>query len=60
MTSAIILMTALWALKQFGALAGLGAVGRWLSFDPLWFSLVGSLITLAVGGASARLRPRSA
>jgi Na+/proline symporter len=59
MTTAIVLMAALWALKQFGALAGLGAVGRLLAFDPLWFSLVGSIITLLVGGASARLRPRT-
>lgn len=60
MTAAIILMTTLWALKQFGMLAGLGLAGRVLSFDPLWFSLVGSIITLLVGGASARLQPRSA
>jgi SSS family solute:Na+ symporter len=60
MTSAIVIMTTLWALKQFGALTSLGETGRLLSFDPLWFSLVGSVITLLVGGASARLSPRPA
>jgi Na+/proline symporter len=60
MTAAIAIMTLLWALKQFGALAEMGTIGRWLSFDALWFSLVGSVITVLVGSASARLQPRAA
>jgi len=59
MTTAIVLMAVLWTLKQFGVLAELGGVGRWLSFSGFWFALVGSIITLLVGGASARLRPRT-
>jgi Na+/proline symporter len=55
MTTAIVIMTALWALRFFGVTARMGTVGEWLSFDALWFSLIGSLITLLVGGASARL-----
>lgn len=48
MASAVALMALLWALQQFGA------VGKLI--DPLWFSLVGSAITVAVGMASQRLR----
>lgn len=55
MTTAIAIMTGLWALRFFGITARMGTVGEWLSFDALWFSLIGSLITLLVGGASARL-----
>ena len=60
MTAAIAIMAMLWALKQFGALAEMGTIGRLLSFDALWFSLVGSVITVLVGSASARLQPRAA
>jgi SSS family transporter len=45
---AIAALFALWAAQQFGAIPRL--------IDPLWFSLVGALIALAVGEASARLR----
>jgi solute:Na+ symporter, SSS family len=44
--TAIVLMTALWAAQQFGP----------VRIDLLWFSLIGSAITLAVGSASAALR----
>jgi len=59
MTVAIASTAALWAFRQFGTLTQLGWAGRLLAFDPLWFSLVGSLITLVVGGTTARLWPRT-
>ncbi len=48
MGTAIVLMTVLWALQQFMVMPRL--------VDPLWFSLIGSAITVAVGSASSRLR----
>jgi SSS family solute:Na+ symporter len=48
MASALVLMTLLWAVQQFGA------VGKLI--DPLWFSLLGSAFTVAVGATSARVR----
>lgn len=48
MAAAVVLMTLLWAAQQFGVVDK--------RVDPLWFSLFGSAITLAVGVASARLR----
>lgn len=45
---AITVLFVLWAAQQF----------EWIPrvVDPLWFSLLGSIIVLAVGGVSARLR----
>jgi solute:Na+ symporter, SSS family len=48
MTTAILLMGALWAGQQFGLMP------RWL--DTLWFALAGSVITVVAGSISARLR----
>jgi SSS family transporter len=48
MCTAIVLMTVLWAMQQFGIM------GRVV--DGLWFALIGSSITVAVGMLSARLR----
>lgn len=45
---AITLLFLLWAAQQFALIPRL--------VDPLWFSLLGSIIVLVVGGASARLR----
>jgi Na+/proline symporter len=42
-------MAALWALQQFGAMPKV--------IDTLWFALLGSAITVAVGSGLARLRP---
>jgi SSS family transporter len=50
MAAAVVLMTVLWASQQFGVIEK--------RVDPLWFSLIGSAITLGVGVASARLRER--
>lgn len=47
---AIGLLFLLWAAQQFALIPRL--------VDPLWFSLLGSLIVLAVGSASAALRGR--
>jgi hypothetical protein len=41
-------MAALWAAQQFGAVPKV--------VDTLWFALLGSALTIAVGTASARLR----
>ena len=45
---AITVLFVLWAAQQF----------EWIPrlVDPLWFSLLGSIIVLVVGGTSARLR----
>ena len=45
---AILAMTLLWALQQFGAMKKI--------IDPLWFSLLGSAVTVVVGELSARMR----
>jgi SSS family transporter len=42
-------MAALWGLQQFGAIPKV--------IDTLWFALLGSAITVAVGSGLARLRP---
>jgi Na+/proline symporter len=49
MAVAVAGMAALWALQQFGAIPKV--------IDTLWFALLGSAITVAVGSAMARLRP---
>jgi SSS family transporter len=49
MAVAVAGMAALWALQQFGAIPKV--------IDTLWFALLGSAITVAVGSATARLRP---
>jgi hypothetical protein len=41
-------MTLLWAAQQFGVMER--------RVDALWFSLIGSAVTVAVGMASAALR----
>jgi Na+/proline symporter len=48
MSTAIVVMGALWAGQQFG----------WLPrvVDGLWFALIGSIVTVATGTASAALR----
>jgi SSS family transporter len=43
----IAVLFALWAAQQFGAIPRV--------LDPLWFSLIGALIALLVGGAGAAL-----
>jgi solute:Na+ symporter, SSS family len=48
MGTAIVVMTGLWAAQQFGVMER--------RVDPLWFSLLGSVVTVAVGMASAALR----
>jgi Na+/proline symporter len=48
MAVAVAGMAALWALQQFGAMPKV--------IDTLWFALLGSAVTVAVGSASARLR----
>ena len=45
-------MAALWGLQQFGAIPKV--------IDTLWFALLGSAITVAVGSGLARLRPPGA
>ena len=50
--TAIGVMTVLWALQQFGLTPRL--------VDGLWFSLIGSAITVGVGMASAAVRSRAA
>jgi len=52
MSAAIVVMAAIWALQQFGAIERV--------VDPLWFSLIGSIITIAVGAASSRIRGSNA
>jgi SSS family transporter len=49
MAAAIAVMTVIWAVQQFGI------VPRFI--DSLWFSLIGSVITVLVGVSSSRLRP---
>ncbi len=49
MGTAILAMAALWGAQQFGLMPPL--------VNTLWFSLLGSLLTLVVGTTSARLRP---
>jgi len=51
MAAAILVMTVLWAAQQFGVTPRL--------VDGLWFSLIGSAITVSVGMASAAIRSRS-
>jgi len=51
MATAIGVMTVLWAAQQFGAVPRL--------VDGLWFSLIGSAITVSVGMASAAIRGSS-
>jgi hypothetical protein len=51
MGTAIVVMTVLWASQQFGITPRL--------VDGLWFSLVGSAITVGVGMTSATLRGSS-
>jgi Na+/proline symporter len=48
MAAAIVVMTVLWASQQFGAIPRV--------VDGLWFSLIGSTITVGVGVASAAVR----
>jgi SSS family transporter len=48
MATAILVMTVLWASQQFGVTPRL--------VDGLWFSLIGSAITVSVGMASAAVR----
>ncbi len=52
MSVALVAMTTLWALQQFGRMPRV--------VDALWFSLIGSLLTVAIGMLSARLRNRPA
>lgn len=48
MAAATIFMTVLWAAQQFGAMAKV--------VDTLWFALIGSAVTVAIGSTSARIR----
>jgi SSS family transporter len=48
MGAAILIMAIIWAVQQFGI------TPRFV--DSLWFSLIGSVITIVVGVASSRLR----
>ena len=45
---AVVIMTTLWAAQQFGAMPRI--------VDSLWFALIGSAITVAIGSLSARIR----
>jgi solute:Na+ symporter, SSS family len=47
---AVVAMTVLWAVQTFGVVDRL--------VDTLWFALIGSVLTVAVGLASSRLRRR--
>lgn len=49
MGAAIVVMAALWAAQRFGVMPK--------RVDTLWFSLIGSVITVGVGWLSSRLRP---
>lgn len=49
MATAIALMTGLWAVQQFGVIPKV--------VDTLWFSLIGSVVTVGVGWVSSRLHP---
>ncbi len=49
MSVAIAAMAVLWALQQFGAMPAL--------VNTLWFSLLGSAVTVAVGWSASRLVP---
>lgn len=51
MSVAMILMTVLWAVQQAELIPRV--------VDPLWFSLFGSIVTVAVGSTSARLAGRA-
>jgi SSS family transporter len=51
MSTAIFIMTILWASQQFGLIEK--------KVDGLWFSLIGSSLTVAIGVLSSRLRGRS-
>lgn len=48
MSTAIVIMATLWAAQEFG----------WIprTVDPLWFSLIGSAVTIVTGVASAAIR----
>lgn len=48
MATALVVMSSLWAAQQFGAMKKI--------IDPLWFSLIGSALTVAVGTLSAAMR----
>ncbi|MGH7448744.1 MAG: sodium:solute symporter family transporter, partial [Longimicrobiales bacterium] len=48
MSTAIVVMTVLWAAQQFGQMPRV--------VDALWFALIGSIVTVSVGTASAALR----
>ncbi len=48
--SAVVIMTVLWAAQTFGAIDRL--------VDTLWFALIGSAITVAIGMTSAAVRRR--
>jgi len=48
MACALVIMGTLWASQQFGAIPRV--------VDTLWFALIGSLLAVAIGMASARLR----
>ena len=52
MAVAIALMTLLWSAQQFGLMPKV--------VDTLWFSLLGSAVTVGVGTAASRLRPSRA
>ena len=52
MSVAMTLMTGLWVVQNWEIIPRV--------VDTLWFSLLGSAVTVAVGGASARLRRRTA
>lgn len=48
MAAATVFMTVLWAAQQFGAMEKV--------VDTLWFALIGSAVTVAVGSTSALIR----
>lgn len=50
MSVTIVVMATLWAAQQFGWMPRI--------IDTLWFALIGSLLTLAVGTLSSRMRRR--
>jgi SSS family solute:Na+ symporter len=50
--TAVVVMTSLWAVQTFGGMEPL--------VDTLWFALIGSLLTVAVGLGSSRIRGTTA
>ena len=53
MSAAIAVMTALWAAQEFGLM------DKRVNDSLLWFALIGSALTVAVGSVSSRIRTKA-